>query len=47
MPFKSKAQARLLFAKDPVVAKEFSAKTPSIKKLPERVDRSTVLAKKK
>jgi len=37
MPFKSKAQARYLFAKEPEVAKEFSSKTKSIKKLPEHV----------
>ena len=36
MPFKSKAQQRYLFAKEPGVAKEFAAKTPSMKKLPER-----------
>lgn len=37
MPFKSKAQARKLFATNPTVAKEFAAKTPDIKKLPEKV----------
>jgi hypothetical protein len=37
MPFKSKAQARLLFAKEPEVAKEFASKTKSIKSLPEKV----------
>lgn len=37
MPFKSKAQARYLFAKEPEVAAEFAAKTKSIKKLPEHV----------
>jgi hypothetical protein len=37
MPFKSKAQARYLFSQEPNVAKEFAAKTPSVKKLPERV----------
>ena len=37
MPFKSKAQARKLFATNPKVAKEFAAATPSIKALPERV----------
>lgn len=35
MPFKSKAQARFMFAKHPQIAKEFAAKTPSIKALPE------------
>tara|TARA_R110000796_G_scaffold65782_2_gene151781 strand:+ start:1929 stop:2057 length:129 start_codon:yes stop_codon:yes gene_type:complete len=37
MPFKSKAQRRALYAKDPELAKEFEAKTPKGKKLPERV----------
>lgn len=37
MPFQSKAQARYLFAKHPKVAKEFAAKTPSIKALPQHV----------
>lgn len=35
MPFKSKAQARYLFATHPKIAKEFAAITPSIKSLPE------------
>ena len=37
MPFKSKAQRRFLFAKHPKIAKEFAAKTPKGKKLPEKV----------
>lgn len=37
MPFKSKAQAHYLYAKEPQVAKEFSQKTNSIKSLPPRV----------
>jgi hypothetical protein len=37
MPFKSKAQARYMFAKEPEVAKEFASKTKSIKSLPEKV----------
>ena len=37
MPFKSKAQAKYLFANEPEVAKEFASKTKSIKKLPEHV----------
>ena len=37
MPFKSKAQARFMHAKHPKIAKEFAAKTPSIKALPEMV----------
>jgi hypothetical protein len=35
MPFKSKAQARFMFAKHPKLAKEFAAATPSIKALPD------------
>lgn len=34
MSFKSKAQARFMFANKPILAKEFAAKTPSIKELP-------------
>lgn len=37
MPFKSKAQARLMFAKHPKMAKEWASKTKSIKALPEQV----------
>ncbi len=37
MPFKSKAQARFLFANHPNMAKEWADKTKSIKDLPERV----------
>ena len=37
MPFKSKAQARFMFAKHPAMAKEFAAATPSIKDLPQKV----------
>lgn len=37
MPFKSKAQAKYMFAKKPELAKEFADATPSIKKLPEHV----------
>jgi hypothetical protein len=37
MPFKSKAQAKYMFAKHPEIAKEFADKTPSIKRLPEHV----------
>ncbi len=36
MPFKSKAQERFMFAKHPKIAKEFAAKTPNIKALPEK-----------
>jgi hypothetical protein len=35
MPFKSKAQARYMFARHPEIALEFAHKTKSIKKLPE------------
>jgi len=34
-PFRSKAQARYMFAKHPKIAKEFASKTKSIKALPE------------
>ena len=37
MPFRSQAQRRALYAKDPKLAREFEAKTPKGKKLPERV----------
>jgi len=37
MPFKSKAQAKYMFAKHPEIAKEFADATPSIKKLPTRL----------
>jgi hypothetical protein len=37
MPFKSNAQRKYLFAKNPKVAKEFAAATPKGKKLPEHV----------
>lgn len=33
-PFKSKAQAKYMFAEHPKIAKEFSKKTKSIKALP-------------
>lgn len=35
MPFKSKAQARFMFAKHPKIAKEFADKTKSVEALPE------------
>jgi hypothetical protein len=37
MPFKSKAQERFMFARHPEMAKEWAAKTPSQKALPEHV----------
>ena len=36
MPFKSKAQAKFMFAKHPKMAKEFASKTPNMKALPEK-----------
>lgn len=36
MPFKSKAQARFMFANHPKVAKRWAAETNSIKKLPKK-----------
>jgi hypothetical protein len=45
MPFKSKAQMRLLYAKNPEVAEEFAEHTPksAYKKLPEYVGRDNHL----
>lgn len=40
MSFKSKAQARYMFATDPKLAKEFASKTASIKALPEKVKKN-------
>ena len=37
MPFKSQAQARYMFKMHPKIAKEFAAKTISIKSLPQHV----------
>ena len=37
MPFKSKQQAKFMFAKKPAMAKEFAAATPNIKSLPKKV----------
>lgn len=39
MPFKSEAQRRYLFAKEPEVAKRWAKKTPKNAKLPERVSK--------
>lgn len=41
MPFKSKAQAKFMFAKKPKLAKEFAEKTKSIKALPEHVKKKS------
>lgn len=38
MPFKSKAQAKYMYAKHPQMANEFAEKTPSMAKLPEKVE---------
>lgn len=47
MPFKSKAQARLMFAKDPKMAKRWADETPNMKKLPEKVKKKGKKGKKK
>jgi len=39
MPFRSRSQARYMFAKHPKIAKEFASKTKSIKALPNKVKR--------
>ncbi len=44
MPFKSQAQRRYLYAKEPAVAKEFQEKTQKNAKLPQHVAKK---AKKK
>lgn len=35
MPFRSKAQMRYLFSQQPKLAREFAAKTPDMRALPE------------
>ncbi len=40
MPFKSQSQRKLMYAKNPELAKEFEAKTPKGKKLPEKLPES-------
>jgi len=40
MPFKSKAQRKYMYANKPKLAKEFQAKTPTGKKLPEHVKKT-------
>ncbi len=37
MPFKSKAQARFMYATMPDKAKQWADKTPNMKKLPEKL----------
>lgn len=44
MPFESKAQARFMFAKHPKMAKEWAAKTPNIKALPNRKRKANAVA---
>lgn len=39
MPFKSKQQAKYMFATHPKIAREFAKETPSIKALPKTVSR--------
>lgn len=40
MPFKSQAQRRFLYAREPEVAKEFAKETPEGAKLPERLSKA-------
>jgi hypothetical protein len=47
MPFKSKAQARWMFANKPAMAKRWEDVTPSIKKLPNKVKTKKGKVKKK
>ncbi len=47
MPFKSKEQAKLLFALKPKIAKEFASKTKSISALPEHAKKKKSPAKPK
>lgn len=42
MPFKSKAQQRWMFWKHPQMAKRWAHHTPSIKKLPEKVNKKSL-----
>ena len=37
MPFKSKAQQRFMFAKNPEMAKRWAKETPNMAKLPEKL----------
>jgi hypothetical protein len=47
MPFSSKAQRGYMFANNPELAKEFAAKTPKNKELPERVKSAKDKVRKK
>ena len=40
MPFKSLAQMRFMYAKNPKMAKEWASKTPNIKSLPKKVKKN-------
>lgn len=40
MPFKSKAQARFMFANHPGIARRWAKQTKSIKRLPSKVRKS-------
>lgn len=46
MPFKSEAQRRYLYAKEPEIAAEFEAKTPKGSKLPSHVKKTKKRPKK-
>lgn len=46
MPFRSRSQARKLFATNPKVAEEFAEKTKNIKALPEHVKKPRKAKKK-
>ena len=46
MPFKSEAQRRYLWMKEPKVAEEFASKTPKGKKLPMHVKKKKKKGKK-
>ena len=41
MPFKSKAQQRMMFAQHPRIAKEMASKTKSMKSLPARAKKKS------
>lgn len=47
MPFKSQAQRRFLYAREPEVAEKFAEHTQRGKKLPERVQRKRTNKNKK
>lgn len=47
MPFKSKAQMRMMFKKNPEMAKRWAKETPSIKRLPEKLKKKKTAKRKK